>query len=187
MMAEAFRWHRPCSTTPFTYNKRTTGYPNMRPTGITNGYLLMRHLCVNSGYHIVRLTLPLVTTLWDWHYHWLPHCKNDITTGYHIVRLTLPLVTTLWDWHYHWLPHCETDITTGYHIVRLILPLVTPVQDPDNTNDMDFCMSHTGIGAWQTLQYNNVLYVREQPYRCWGMTDSTVQQCVVCQRAAIQV
>jgi hypothetical protein len=56
MMAEAFRWHRPCSTTPFTYNRRTTGYPNIGHTVITNGYLHMRHLCVNSGYRFFTFT-----------------------------------------------------------------------------------------------------------------------------------
>jgi hypothetical protein len=74
------------------------------------------------------------------------------------------VVTTLWDRHYQ----------------------VAPVQDTDNTTDVDSCMCHRGVGAWQTVYYNTVLYVRGQPYRCWGMTDSIVQHCVVCQRAATQ-
>jgi hypothetical protein len=31
MIAEAFRWHRPCSTTPFTCNNDTSDYPSARP------------------------------------------------------------------------------------------------------------------------------------------------------------
>jgi len=54
-------------------------------------------------------------------------------------------------------------VKSGYHIMRQTLPLVTPVQDTDNATDAP-CMSHTGVRAWDTLQYNSVLCARGKPH-----------------------
>jgi hypothetical protein len=125
MMAEAFRWHRPCSTTPFTYNKKTTGYSE------------------TYRYH---QWLPTYETFMC--QQWLPHCETDITTGYSSTGHRKYHWSGLlygpyrcWGMRDSIVQHCVVHQRGMLGNDRLYSTTLCCTSEG----------SHTGVGEWQTL------------------------------------